>query len=530
MPAVLPRRGCLVALVVLVLGAVAAGWLVWRALDPAHLRTVAETRLTEALGQPVTIGTMNLSFFPPGVEGRHIRIGDAAGPARSPGVSLGSLRLKPRLSSVFSSPMVIERVEVVGLALDVRRDADGRWQLPIPALAGGRQAGGRGTSVAFDVNEILLTDGRVTVTNEQRTPGAVAARAMVADITATIRTSGAEVAVESLTASLGRSSLAGNGSIGTGGMTFSLTWTSLSPTDLPEVFALIGAPAPAALAFEGDKPLTLDVTVDHAGVLSATGRVSASRASLGTFAITALNAPFRLLNQQLVLDPVTFNAYGGTHRGRLTANTAATRLTWALDSTVERVDVNQLVSANSSAKGAIDGTARVQARLRGGAAVPVLPAVAGTVVTRVSNGAIHNFPVLAAVNAALKVGAGDVKDLRFDTLSATWHVADGRATTADFLAESGELRLTAAGTLGFDQALDFRGVVALSKVESNEMIRRVRELAGLRNQQGEIEVPVTVTGRVGTPAFDVDAAALLEKAAREELKRRIKKGIEGFIK
>ncbi len=313
-------------------------------------------------------------------------------------------------------------------------------------------------------------------------------------------------------------------------MKFSLTWTALSAKDIPEVFSLLGATAPKGLAIEGDKPLTLDLTVDRAGRVAATGRMSASRASLDTLMLTALEAPLRYSGQQLVLAPLAFTAYGGTYRGRLTASTAADPATWTLDGLLERVDVNQLVSSNTSAHGAIEGTGRVQASVRGSAADPVMRTVRGTVATNLSDGALHNFPVLAAINAALKIGAGDEKDLRFDRLSATWQVADARATTSDFMTESGELRLTASGTLGFDLALDFRGIAAFSKPKSEELIRRVRELAGLRNQQGEIEVPVTVRGSVGAPAFAVDVAALLEKAAQEELKRRIKRAIEGFIK
>jgi len=532
MPALLRRRGCLVVLGVLLIVTVTAAVLVRMALDPGTLRTLAETRLSEALGQPVTIGRMRLSFLPPSVEGSEIRIGAATGPGGSPGISLRAVRIRPRLSSVFSSPVVIERVEVVGLALDVRRDAEGRWQLPIPALPGREhESGVAAKSVALDVNEIALTDGSVVIANERRAArGGTLRAATIRDITGSVRAAGGEITVDSLTAALGGSSLAGHGSIGPGGMKFSLAWTALSAKDLPEVFSLLGATAPKGLAIEGDKPLTLDLTVDRAGRVAATGRLSASRASLGTLTATAADAPLRYSGQQLVLAPLTFTAYGGTYRGRLTANTAADPVTWTLDGLLERVDVDQLVSSNTSAQGAVDGTGRVQASVRGSAAEPVMRTVHGTVSTHLSNGTLHNFPVLAAINAALKIGAGDEKDLRFDRLSATWQVADARATTSDFLTESGELRLTASGTLGFDLSLDFRGIAAFSKPKSEELVRRVRELAGLRNQQGEIEVPVTVRGSVGAPAFAVDVAALLEKAAQEELKRRIKRAIEGFIK
>jgi len=529
MPAVLRRHGCLVLLAGLLILVAVAALVVRRALDPATMRGQAEARLSAALGRPVTIGSMSVSLFPPTVEGADIRIGDAAGSSRAPGVSLRAVRIRPRLSSVFSSPMVIEQVEVVGLGVDIRRDRGGRWLLPV-AFPGGGQEGGAGATLALDVNAILLADGRVTIANEPSGAGAAVAPAAVRDIAGVVRASGGEVTLDALTATLGGSSLAGKGRIGPGGMRLSLVWTSLSPKDLPEVFSLLGATAPKGLAIEGEKPLTLDLTVDRGGRVDASGRLSASRASLDTLDLTTLEAPLRYSGSQLVLDPVTFLAYGGTHRGRIAVNTASSPVAWALDSRVEGVDVNRLVSANTTASGKIDGLGRIVARVRGLGAAPVRQTLTGTVVTELSNGVIHDFPILAAVRSALQVGGEEDKDLRFDSLSATWQVADARATTADFLSRGNDGRLTASGTLGFDQSLDFTGRLVLTKAKSDELVRRVRELQGLRNAEGEVEVPILARGTVGAPVFTVDVAALLGRAAAEELRRRVRKEIERFIK
>ena len=528
------RRGCLIVLLVGLLATVGGAIVVRRALDPERLRHIAEARMGEAIGQPVTIGTIGVSFWPtPSVEAGDIRVGSGKAIAgRAPSVDVRALRIHPKLSSIFSSPVVIDRVEVLGLAIRVRRDKDGHWLLPVTPVPGGGDGVRRaGKPSPVDVNEIVLRDGRVTFFSDAPgTAAGVQEAATIRDLVATVRLQEGVTTVESMTAALGGSLLTGQGSAGPGGLKFSLSWTSLSAKDLPEVFALLGAAAPRGLVVQGEKPLVLELTVDPGGAPAATGRIAADHASLGTLALTALDAPLRYSNRQLVLDPVTFNTYGGSHRGRITADTAAVPVTWTLDSSMDRVDVNRLVSANSSAKGAIDGVGRLRARLRGSAAEPVLQTVAGTVVTNVSNGAIHNFPLVAAVNAALKAGAGDEKDLRFDNLSATWQVANLRAATSDLVATSGELRLTAAGRLGFDQSLDFNGRLAFSRAKSDELVRRVRELAAVRGADGEIEVPVTVTGTVASPAFEVDARALLLKAAEEELKRRLRKGLQRIIK
>lgn len=528
MSALRRRPGCLVLLVAGLAVLVAGVVLVRRALDPEALRVRAEERLSEVLGQPVTIGRMNLSWLPaPVVEASDIRIGGVSPGAAPAPLALRALRITPRLSSLFSTPVVIDRVEVLGLAVRIGRDAQGRWLLPVPASHGGGAAGG---ARAVDVEEIALQDGRVTIASGAAPGSAGLQAATIEELAATLRWTGGEMVVESLRGTLGRSSIEGQGRVTTDGIRFSLAWLSLSAHDLPQAFALVGTTAPEGLAIEGDTPLVLDVAVDRAGVVTATGRVAARRGSFKTLSLVDLAAPLRYANGHLVLEPVRFEAYNGTHTGRLTVNTVARPVEWSLESDLQGVDIRELVSANTSAKGAIEGTGRVRGNIRGTALAPLLPQVRGRVVTEVGHGVIHDFPILAAVNAALRLGAGDERDLRFDTLFATWTVGNAQATTDDFVARSGELRLAAAGRVGFDQALDFRGRLAFSQAKSQELIRRVRELSGLRNSEGEIEVPVAITGRIGAPSFAIDTRAMLGKAIEDELKRRLRKGLGAIIK
>lgn len=72
------RRWLVVAGVVLLVGLGAFLAVRW-ALDPLLLKTVAESQLSAALGQPVRIGTVHLSFFPsPVVTGTGISVGAGA--------------------------------------------------------------------------------------------------------------------------------------------------------------------------------------------------------------------------------------------------------------------------------------------------------------------------------------------------------------------------------------------------------------------------------------------------------------------
>lgn len=514
-------RGCLPALVAVLVVFSGLAFAVRRALNPASLRSLAETRLSAALGEKVSVGTIDVDWLPtPSVVAREITLGATGGKA-PPSLALASVHIVLRLSSLLSRPMVAERVELVGLVVHVLRDRDGRWQLPLAALPY--------DEAGVDVGEVVLRDGRLAVSDEGRA-GQGGEAPSIRDIEASVRREGQLMRLEHLSAAIGQSSISGSGSAGPAGLRLSLAWNRLGAADLPEVFGLAGIEAPDGMAIEGDTPLTVDVLIDRAGALTATGRIAAARATFQSLQLASLQAPLRLAANRVTLDPLTFAAYGGTERGRITANLGATPMAWVLDTRFDGVDVRQLVNGTTAVPDSLSGTGTLSGRLEGVLLEPMLERSTGTMVLAMSNGAIHNFPLLAAVNSALRVAEGDTRDLRFESLTATLAIAKGRATTSNLLVQAGELTATAAGTLGFDRSLDFRGRVVFSARKAAELARSVKEAGRLRNARGEIEVPVIVSGTVTEPRFEVDVAELLRRGAQDELERRLKKGLQGIIK
>ncbi len=499
-----------------------AGFLVVRwALDPDLLKSMAESRLTAALGEKVTIRTVRLSFFPTvAVEGSDIVIGDASR-AGSGSLGIRSVRLHPRLSSIFSRPIVIDRVEVDGVALNARRDAEGQWILPLPNSSGSAapEADARAT---LEVAEVRLKDGRITITDE-RPIGRFASRtiAPLQNIAATVHRTDGVTRLNALTASVGRSKVAGSGSFGADGLRLALGWTDLRAGDLPLIFALFGTNAPPGLSIEGRNPLTLDLRVDANGRISASGRVAADRAALGTLALTSFASPVAFAANRLTLAPMAFHAYEGSGGGRMTVNAASSPVAWALAATVQRLDIDRFVSANTTAKGKVTGTAALDARLTGTSRSPVERTLGGTAAVSIVNGAIRDFPLLAAVYSALGLGAAGDRDLRFQSLSATFNIANERATTSDLVAKTGEMTMTAAGTIGFDQSLAMKGTVTFSQGRSAAFVHSIKELSALANGNGELEVPFAVSGTASAPRFSIDVADIMRRGLQNELKRRL---------
>ena len=536
------RRGCLlvvgVAAVVLLGAAVAA----FHALNPEALRGAAERQLTALAGEPVSIGRLSVSLFPvPAVTGRDVRV-LSAGAARAQAVSVRAIRILPQWRTLLSRPVVVDAVEIEGLTLMARRDRERRWILPgattatarspraappaVPGLPGG------GTSDALAVRRVRLRDGRIVVLDEvlRRRDGS-AEVAAISGIEADLVQHPDGAAALRMRGALGGSALAGDVETGPHGLSATLQSPSLRSEDLPALFALLGSSAPASLAIGGDAPLELTIRVARdTGALTASGRLRAARVRLGTLAVTGLAAPFRLAENVVTVEPVSFAAYGGTARGTLEVQPGRVPAAWSLDMRVVGLDIDAFLSANTSGGGRLQGTGQVVARVRGTADLPIERHMSGSVDLVVSDGVIRNFALLAAINQALHLTGGDTSDTRFERLSATLDLARGAIRTDNASLHAGDVTAGAAGAISVERAINMTGTAVFSREASARMIARVKELSGARNERGEVEVPFRITGSIEAPVFAIDAAQILGRALQKEIQRNIRKGLDRLFR
>jgi AsmA protein len=223
----------------------------------------------------------------------------------------------------------------------------------------------------------------------------------------------------------------------------------------------------------------------------------------------------------LSLDPTTFTLYGGTHRGTIAVDLTQSPARWALDSRIETLDVHRFLEAVTGADQRLNGRGTVSAAVRGRASEPIDRTLQGQARVTVVEGVVRDFPLLSMLNQALRLADTDDRDMRFERLSATVAIGGGQARTGDLLLEAADVRVPVAGRIGLDGSLDLSGRVIFSERRSEEMIRSVRELTGLRNRRGEVEVPVTISGTTDDPSFAFDLEAILGKAIEDELRRRL---------
>jgi uncharacterized protein involved in outer membrane biogenesis len=371
----------------------------------------------------------------------------------------------------------------------------------------------------------------VVVDDVLRTLAGTAEVAAIRDIDAELVQRPDGVGALSLAAALGGSPLTGSIEMGPRGLSASLQSPSLRNDDLPALFALLGSSAPAGLTIAGDAPLDLEMRVAHdTGDLTASGNLRAARVRFDTLTVTDVAAPFRVAENAVVVEPLTFSAYGGTQRGTLSVRYGRQPAAWTLHSRATGLDINAFLAANAAAGDRLLGTGQAAARLRGTAETPMDRHMSGTVEMALTNGVIRNFPLLAAINRALRLTGGEGKDTRFERLSATVELARGVMRTDNALLSAGEVTATAAGAISVDKRIDMAGTAVFSREASARMIASVREIAGARNDRGEVEVPFRVTGPIDAPAFAIDAEKILGRAIRKEIERNIRRRLDRFLR
>lgn len=88
------------------------------------------------------------------------------------------------------------------------------------------------------------------------------------------------------------------------------------------------------------------------------------------------------------------------------------------------------------------------------------------------------------------------KDTEFKQMKGSAVIADGKARTEDLVVSAAEFETQGKGWFAFNRKVDFRALLFFSQQLSQDIISKTREAKGLANEQGQIEIPFTLSGRL----------------------------------
>jgi uncharacterized protein involved in outer membrane biogenesis len=459
--------------------------------------------LSKALGLPVTIGQLSISFFPtPALTAGHVQIG-----AGQSGVGVQTLRVVPDLWSFLPGhTKTIQRVDLIGLAIEAGRDASGHWRFPVPPTQGGGQGGSGGN---LNLDALRIRDGAIHVVDDSlHTTSAISA------ISADIAMQNGVITAPDFTGRVGSTVVKGSARYSPSGVALRLSSASIGNADLPALFALAGMRPYPGLSIEGRAPFDMTTQVgSDLHSLSVTGKADFERLHLSSITLDSVHAPFRLDKKIFTLDPMTFGVYGGREQGRVEIDMAQATPVYAIRTTVTGLDVNRALSATTTMGGKLTGTAHLTADVKGsGTTQEVIErSLSGTMAFGVAKGVVKNFALLSAINQALGVAGESSKDIAFDSLTGTAAIGGGHAETKDLTLRAGDLTMTGQGTYGFDQSLNLKTTTQLSAARTRDLAQRAALVQKLETQQGELAIPVTVTGTASAPKFGVDLGTLAKQ-------------------
>jgi hypothetical protein len=379
------------------------------------------------------------------------------------------------------------------------------------------------------INDLRVTKGAIRVVDDSlRTAAGASTITQITNVEAHLQSSGSTITVPSFSGTLGQTALTGSAKSGPDGVSLHLSVPSIANADLPSLFALAGMAPMSGLSIGGVSPVDVTTTIgSDLTTFTVNGTAGFERLTMNTISLQHLKSPFRFEKKVFTLDPMTFDLYGGHQTGTITVGMATATPTFTIRTTTTGLDVNQALSATTTMKDKLAGTARLVANVRGsGTSQPMIEkTLAGTVGFDVANGALHNFPLMGAINAALgAVGqAGSSPDLKFTSFSGTAAIANGHATTNDLALKSDLVTVTGAGTYGFDQSLAFKLKTGLSAAASSQIARTVSFASRLEDSQGQITVPVNVSGTASSPKFGVDVKSAATQQVKGLLNQFLKK-------
>ncbi len=290
-----------------------------------------------------------------------------------------------------------------------------------------------------------------------------------------------------------------------------------SITELSQLASLFGVASSANGQVKGS--LSADLTAT--GTLSAPeiqGTLSSSTIQAQDIALHNVQAKCSMKNGVVELAPLSLGLFGGQANGTLTIDTKPAHPLCSMKAAMTGVDSNALLSAVSSLKDTLYGSLAANGDLSFAldSASNLAGTLNGTLTFGVTNGQLKHVNIL---NELSRVGkflnsapAQSAYETTLQKFAGTFNVNHGIAATNNLVATMPEGSLAATGSLNLvSEAIDMHVNAVLanatSKMVGGAGVGGFLNTA-LANNQGELVVPVLVTGSMAHPVFTPDVQAI----------------------
>ena len=479
-------------------------------LAQESVRAALAAELSSALGQPVTVGTISAGLYPRVT----VDLGDVT-IGQPPRIHVRTLSLTTGLGALLS-----RRIEQATVRLE-----GAKIELPLPAFAaqgnaGASTAAGGSAAPAIEIVSVdtIALNGVEILSGGRTLKGDIDARLTGQHLTLRAMSLTADDTTLDVTGELSDwSAPAGELTVKAGQlnldrlMTFLSEFTAAAASTSPS-----GQPAP-------DAPSRMDLTV----------ALDAQSATSGQLTLGGLTGRARVVGDNVNLDPVAFNVFGGRYEGAMTV-TLGSAPGFGFKAKLSGVDVATAMDYAGQA-GTMTGRMSGTIDLGGSGADlgAVIKRARGTARIDLTNGIVKGLGLVRSIIVATsgKTGASanvtGSTDEPFTRLGATLMISGGAASTQDFRFESENLGLDAAGGMRLDgSAVSLSGTVQLSEALTKQA---GTDLVRYTQSGGRVTLPASISGTLQNLQVRIDAGEVARRAITNRAMEEIKKRMGGIL-
>ena len=250
--------------------------------------------------------------------------------------------------------------------------------------------------------------------------------------------------------------------------------------------------------------------------MSYEGKLSSSEGTLYNVPYKALDAALSLADKVANIKSLRVNALSGALQidGQYSFKEAVPQFSMA--SKVQNIDVKELYTLlDAKAERDIRGRMNADMKLAGSGKSwdAIKPTLHGQGNAEIVQGALLNFNIADnvltgitgvpgltnAINPSLRAKYPETftaKDTEFKELKANFDLADSRMNVKNLRMAAADFVVEGNGWADFDRKLDFRATLSFSQRLSADLSQSAREIKYLLNNQGQLEVPFALTGRM----------------------------------
>jgi len=264
-----------------------------------------------------------------------------------------------------------------------------------------------------------------------------------------------------------------------------------------------------------------------------TGTIRIDEGSFGTFRFSRFSGNLRLVEKVVTFDPVSFQLYGGSYQGTLTADLRSARPRYAYRSSLKGVGAQPFLAENMGIKDLLAGTVFADLEMEGSGSDldAILDSLKGHGTIKVDKGWIGRLNVMEGLaKASNLLGEKTLAEVSsnlakqhtdFFSLAGDVQIAGGRATSNNLRLVSKDLDLEGKGGFTLQGMLDLNLKVLFSKELTATMLKEGSRARYLDREDDRIVLPLTIKGPLDSPTYGVDIGDITRAAAKSEAVQRL---------